>query len=82
MTNTKMNEEALENVAGGMRDVTSTGSKVGGNQTVYDESKTNIEGSTVHQGDEETVCGDKTGGNKTDVKTDVKTKVDVKNSIF
>lgn len=84
--NMQLNDEDLDSVAGGIRDVNASGSDVGGDQTIVDQSKTKITGSKVTYGDNDEsktgditngdkVGGDKTGGNKTDVDTKIDTTV-------
>ncbi|MDD3338234.1 MAG: hypothetical protein PHS82_05180 [Lachnospiraceae bacterium] len=81
----KLTDEELDVVAGGITDVNMSGSKTGGNQTVYDE---HVETTTVTgcgeytKGDKTDIGGDSVGGNKSDVKTSVETSVDVKASLF
>lgn len=85
MADKKINEEALNSVTGGMGDVNLSGSKVGGDQTVIDQSKTNIDKSIGKTeidgdytgGDKTSAGGDIVGGNKVDVDTKIKTDVSV-----
>ena len=86
--NMQISDDALDSVAGGMTGVDLSGSTVGRDQTILDESFTQIKGSEVTYGSksvdigDKIDVGDKIGGNKTDVDVDAKIETQVKRSLF
>jgi len=72
MADNRLNDQELDNVAGGMQNINNAGSTAGGDQK-FDDNSNNAGGNVL----DNTAGGDIVFGSKTDTKVDTKVETDV-----